>query len=176
MKEYIITVDTNDNEIGSAEKIEAHELGLLHRALSIIVINKNKEILLQKRYSGKYHSPGLWTNTCCTHPNVGETVSDAAKRRLVEELGFSCNLEEVFTFIYKASFDNGLTEYEFDHVLIGCYDNKTNPNPQEVEEIKWIELEKVKSNIGLNPNEYTYWFKYMLDNYYDKIYNYIYNN
>ena len=147
MKEIIICVDKNDNEVGHIEKMEAHIKGLLHRALSIFVFNEKNELLLQKRYSGKYHSPGLWTNTCCTHPNKDESTDDAAVRRLQEEMGFSCGLKEVFSFMYYIKFDNNLIEHEFDHVYFGRYSNEISINPLEVEDYKWISLDNIKIDL-----------------------------
>jgi len=121
-KELVVLVDENDNEIGVEEKINAHRKGLLHRAFSIFVFNSKNELLLQKRAADKYHSGGLWSNTCCSHPRPGENLKDAAHRRLQEEMGFDCSLREVFSFLYKKSFDNGLTEHELDHVFFGKFD------------------------------------------------------
>lgn len=164
MQEIIICVDNTDTEVGYIEKMDAHIKGILHRALSIFIFNDKKELLLQKRYSGKYHSPNLWTNTCCTHPNKNENIVSAAKRRLQEEMGFSCDLKEVFSFIYYIEFDNGLIEHEFDHVFFGIYSGEVNTNPLEVEECKWISLDKLKLDLKSNPEKYTFWFRYMFDN------------
>ncbi len=164
MKEIIICVDKNDNEVGHIEKMDAHIKGLLHRALSIFIFNEKNELLLQKRYSGKYHSPGLWTNTCCTHPNKDESTDDAAIRRLQEEMGFSCDLKEVFSFMYYIKFDNDLIEHEFDHVYFGRYSNEISINPLEVEDYKWISLDNIKVDLKTNPDNYTFWFKYIIEN------------
>ncbi|WP_195987884.1 isopentenyl-diphosphate Delta-isomerase [Clostridium sp. D53t1_180928_C8] len=169
MKEIIICVDKNDNEVGHIEKMDAHIKGLLHRALSIFVFNEKNELLLQKRYSGKYHSPGLWTNTCCTHPNKDENTDDAAVRRLQEEMGFSCDLKEVFSFIYYIKFDNDLIEHEFDHVYFGRYSNEISINPLEVEDYKWISLDNIKVDLKTNPDNYTFWFKYIIENHIKEI-------
>lgn len=169
MKEIIICVDKNDNEVGHVEKMEAHIKGLLHRALSIFVFNEKNELLLQKRYSGKYHSPGLWTNTCCTHPNKNESTDDAAIRRLQEEMGFSCELKEVFSFMYYIKFDNNLIEHEFDHVYFGRYSNEISINPLEVEGYKWISLDNIKIDLKNNPDNYTFWFKYIIENHIKEI-------
>ena len=169
MKEIIICVDKNDNEVGHVEKMEAHIKGLLHRALSIFVFNEKNELLLQKRYSGKYHSPGLWTNTCCTHPNKNESTDDAAIRRLQEEMGFSCELKEVFSFMYYIKFDNDLIEHEFDHVYFGRYSNEISINPLEVEDYKWISLDNIKVDLKTNPDNYTFWFKYIIENHIKEI-------
>jgi isopentenyl-diphosphate delta-isomerase len=126
---YVILVDKNDNPIGEMEKIEAHEKGLLHRAFSVFIYNKKNELMLQQRALTKYHTPGLWTNTCCSHQKVGESNVEAGQRRLMEEMGFTVPLEEKMSFTYKAPFDNGLTEHEFDHILVGYYNDEPNPNP-----------------------------------------------
>ncbi|MDU2289432.1 isopentenyl-diphosphate Delta-isomerase [Clostridium disporicum] len=169
MKEIIICVDKNDNEVGHIEKMDAHIKGLLHRALSIFIFNEKNELLLQKRYSGKYHSPGLWTNTCCTHPNKDERTDDAAIRRLQEEMGFSCDLKEVFSFMYYIKFDNDLIEHEFDHVYFGRYSNEISINPLEVEDYKWISLDNIKVDLKTNPDNYTFWFKYIIENHIKEI-------
>lgn len=169
MKEIIICVDKNDNEVGHIEKMDAHIKGLLHRALSIFIFNEKNELLLQKRYSGKYHSPGLWTNTCCTHPNKDESTDDAAIRRLQEEMGFSCDLKEVFSFMYYIKFDNDLIEHEFDHVYFGRYSNEISINPLEVEDYKWISLDNIKVDLKTNPDNYTFWFKYTIENHIKEI-------
>lgn len=171
MKEIIICVDTNDNEIGYIEKMDAHVKGILHRALSIFIFNDKNEVLLQKRYSGKYHSPSLWTNTCCTHPNKNENTIAAANRRLEEEMGFSCSLTEVFSFLYYVEFDNNLIEHEFDHVFFGRYNGNIKINPLEVEDYKWISLDEILADLKCNPNNYTFWFKYIIDNHIDEIKN-----
>lgn len=157
--EKIILVDKKDKEIGTEEKLKTHKLGKLHRAFSIFVFNRKGELLLQKRARGKYHSGGLWTNTCCSHPRAGEELREAVHRRLKEEMGFDCSLKEVFSFIYKVKFDNGLCEHELDHVLIGSYDGKPLPNQEEYEEWKWISLKELKKDIRKNPEKYTYWLR-----------------
>lgn len=171
MKEFIICVDENDVEIGCIEKMEAHIKGILHRAVSIFVFNFKNELLIQKRYKGKYHSPNLWTNTCCTHPNKNESIYDAAKRRLKEEMGFCCNLTEVFSFIYYINLDNNLIENEFDHVYLGRYSGEIYANALEVEDYKWISLNELKNELKKNPKNYTYWFKYIMKNYIKEIEN-----
>lgn len=162
---YVILVDENDNPIGKMEKIEAHEKGLLHRAFSVFIYNDKKELLLQQRALTKYHTPGLWTNTCCSHQKVGETNIEAGQRRLQEEMGFSVALEDVMSFTYKAPFDNGLTEHEFDHILVGYYNDKPKPNPDEVNAWKWESLDNIQKDIQLNPKKYTEWFKIIFDKY-----------
>jgi isopentenyl-diphosphate delta-isomerase len=163
MTEYITLVDEFDKELGSVEKMEAHQKGLLHRAFSILVFNSNNELLLQKRDSKKYHSPGLWTNTCCSHPRYGEGLQEAVQRRLQEEMGFSCELKETFSFIYRAELDGNLIENEYDHVFIGTYDGEIILNPEEVEDFKWVKIDEVKADIKNNPNLYTYWFKCLIN-------------
>ena len=162
---YVILVDENDNPIGKMEKIEAHEKGLLHRAFSVFIYNDNHELLLQQRAKTKYHSPGLWTNTCCSHQKAGESNIEAGQRRLQEEMGFSVALEDVMSFTYKAPFSNGLTEHEFDHILVGYFNDKPKPNPDEVNDWKWESLENVQKDIQLHPEEYTEWFKIIFDKY-----------
>lgn len=169
MKEQVILVDEQDNQIGLMEKIEAHEKALLHRAFSVFVFNDKKELMLQQRAAEKYHSPLLWTNTCCSHQRVGETNLEAGKRRLQEEMGFVCELQEVFSFIYKAPFDNGLTEHELDHVMIGFCNEKPNINKEEVESYKWMTMEAVKDDIENKPEIYTAWFKIIFKESYEKI-------
>ncbi|MDE1207504.1 isopentenyl-diphosphate Delta-isomerase [Tenacibaculum larymnensis] len=173
MKEQVILVDQQDNPIGLMEKIEAHEKALLHRAFSVFVFNDKSELMLQQRAAEKYHSPLLWTNTCCSHQRDGESNIEAGKRRLQEEMGFSCELEEVFSFIYKAPFDNGLTEHEYDHVMIGRFNDEPIVNPEEVASYKWMPLEEVKNDIENHPEEYTAWFKIIFKESYDKISKYI---
>lgn len=172
MVENVILVDEQDNELGFMEKIEAHEKALLHRAFSVFVFNDNNELMLQQRAKSKYHSPLLWTNTCCSHQRKGESNILAGKRRLQEEMGFTCELEEVFSFIYKAPFDNGLTEHELDHVMIGKYNGEPVVNPEEVESYKWMKLEEVKNDIENNPDAYTAWFKIIFEKSYEKIANF----
>ena len=157
--EKVILVDKNDNQLGLMEKIEAHEKAILHRAFSVFILNENNELLLQKRGINKYHSPGLWTNTCCSHPRNGEDVLDAGIRRLKEEMGFVTKLSSLLSFIYKAEFDNGLTEHEFDHVLIGKYSSNPIINELEVCDWKWIDLDVLSQDILDNPEIYTVWFK-----------------
>ena len=164
-KNYVILVDENDNPIGEMEKIEAHEKGLLHRAFSVFIYNDRNELMLQQRALSKYHTPGLWTNTCCSHQKVGESNVEAGQRRLMEEMGFSVPLEEKMSFTYKAPFDNGLTEHEYDHILVGHYNEEPNPNPEEVESWKWESLENVQKDIAENPDKYTAWFKIIFEKY-----------
>lgn len=156
----VILVDENDNQIGTMGKIAAHSNGAtLHRAFSIFVFNSKGETLLQRRAMGKYHSKGVWSNTCCSHPYVGESIIDAAHRRLKEEFGFDCSLKEHFSFIYKTDVGNGLTEHEFDHILTGVYEGKINPNPEEIMDYKWIMPQDLLDEMVKNPQSYTLWMK-----------------
>lgn len=159
MKEYVVLVDENDNEIGIEEKIKAHEDAKLHRAFSIFIFNSKGDMLLQQRACDKYHSGCLWTNATCSHPRPGEDVEQAAHRRLQEEMGFDCDLTKEFSFVYKAEFDHGLTEHEFDHVFIGKYDGLVHPNSDEAEDYRWIDLEMLKKDMQQQPEKYTVWFK-----------------
>ena len=169
VKENVVLVDTNDNPLGLMEKIEAHRKGLLHRAFSVFIIDDASRLLLQKRSQTKYHSPGLWTNTCCSHPRHGEIVIDAANRRLLEEMGLSANLKHMFSFIYRADFDNGLIEHEFDHVFVGISNSDPIINPDEVCDWKWTDLEKIKKDIIENSQHYTEWFKIIFNKFYNKL-------
>lgn len=157
--EKVILVDENDTALGEMEKMEAHRRALLHRAFSVFVFNKKNELMLQQRAAGKYHSPLLWTNTCCSHPRSGETTEAAAHRRLAEEMGFDCQLRPVFSFTYKAAFDHGLTEHEFDHVFVGNFDGIPEINPEEVETWKWMSLESIAADMKIHPENYTVWFR-----------------
>jgi len=150
-EELVILVDQEDNKIGLMPKMEAHEKALLHRAFSVFIFNKDKELMLQQRAMHKYHSPGLWTNTCCSHQRDGESNLQAGKRRLQEEMGFTVPLKEITSFIYKAPFDNGLTEHELDHILVGHYEDAPVINGEEVASWKWMPLEDVKNDIKTNP-------------------------
>ncbi|SEQ80358.1 isopentenyl-diphosphate delta-isomerase [Hyunsoonleella jejuensis] len=168
-EEKVILVNEQDEQIGLMPKMEAHEKALLHRAFSVFVFNNDNELMLQQRALTKYHSPGLWTNTCCSHQREGETNIEAGKRRLQEEMGFVVDLKETIAFIYKAPFDNGLTEYEYDHVLLGTYNGKPNINTEEVADWKWMPLEDVKVDISLHPEHYTAWFKVIFEKFYEHI-------
>jgi isopentenyl-diphosphate Delta-isomerase len=165
MEEFVVLVDREDRELGLMEKQQAHVAGLLHRAFSVFIFNSKGELMLQQRAASKYHSPTLWTNTCCSHPRVNESYLDAAKRRLVEEMGFDCDLHYKFDFIYKANLDNGLTEHELDHVFIGKFDGEPNLNPDEVMAYRWVEMEDLKKDMFKNPQNYTAWFKIIFDQY-----------
>jgi isopentenyl-diphosphate delta-isomerase len=156
--EEVILVDNDDEQTGTEEKMKAHQDAKLHRAFSVFIFNSNGEMMIQKRASGKYHCPGLWTNTCCSHPRPGESTEDAAHRRLKEEMGFDCDLKEIFSFTYRKGFDNGLTEHEFDHVFLGECDKEPTPDPEEVDEWKWVKISKLQEDVAENPGKYTYWF------------------
>ncbi len=162
-EEYVILVDENDNEIGVMEKMQAHEEGLLHRAFSIFIFNEKEELLLQQRALSKYHSGGLWTNTCCSHPRPNETIKDAAHRRLFEEMGISCELNIKTNFIYKTPFENGLTEHELDYVLIGTTNQKPMINKEEVESYQWKSMNDIKKELMSETDKYTSWFKIAME-------------
>ena len=166
VEEKVILVDKNDNQIRLINNIEAHEKALLHRAFSVFVLNDKNELMLQQRAHHKYHSPLLWTNTCCSHQREKETNIQAGTRRLREEMGFETELKEMFHFIYKAPFDNGLTEHELDHVMIGYYNDVPMINDDEVESWKWMKIEDVKNDMIENPDIYTVWFKIIFDKFY----------
>jgi isopentenyl-diphosphate delta-isomerase len=168
-EEKVILVNEKDEPIGLMPKMEAHEKGLLHRAFSVFVFNDKNELMLQQRALSKYHSPGLWTNTCCSHQREGESNIQAGKRRLQEEMGFTTNLKDTMAFIYKAPFDNGLTEHEFDHILVGNFNDLPDLNPQEVSAWKWMKLEEVQKDMKNHPERYTEWFKIIFDKYYQSI-------
>lgn len=168
-EEKVILVNEKDEQIGLMPKMEAHEKALLHRAFSVFVFNDKNELMIQQRAHGKYHSPGLWTNTCCSHQREGESNIDAGKRRLQEEMGFSTDLKDTISFIYKAPFDNGLTEHEFDHILVGKFEGEPALNPDEVSDWKWVSLDDLKKDMAENPEKYTEWFKIIFDKYYNHI-------
>lgn len=154
----IILVDEKDNQIGVEEKLKVHREGKLHRAFSILIFNSRGETLLQKRAAGKYHCPGLWTNTCCSHPRASYDIREEAERRLKEEMGIDCGLKEIFSFIYKASLGE-LTEHEFDHVFVGQFEGNPSPNPEEADGWKWISVEDLKKDVRENQEIYTPWFR-----------------
>ncbi|SNR38206.1 isopentenyl-diphosphate Delta-isomerase [Lutibacter flavus] len=169
IEEQVILVNEKDEQIGLMPKMEAHEKAVLHRAFSVFVFNNKNQLMLQQRAADKYHSPLLWTNTCCSHQRNGETNIEAGKRRLQEEMGFVCELEEKTSFIYKAPFDNGLTEHELDHIMVGYYNGKPKINREEVESYKFMTVEEVKEDIDLKPEIYTEWFKIIFEKFYDFI-------
>ncbi len=168
-EEKVILVNENDEQIGLMPKLEAHQKAVLHRAFSVFVINSKNELMLQQRARHKYHSPGLWTNTCCSHQRDGESNIAAGTRRLQEEMGFTTKLKDTVSFIYKAPFDNGLTEHEYDHVLVGTYEDDPMINPEEVADWKWMPIEEVKNDISKQPELYTEWFKIIFDKFYSHI-------
>ena len=157
--EQVILVDANDIATGTMEKMEAHEKAVLHRAFSVFIFNARGDMLLQQRAISKYHSGGLWTNSCCSHPRPGEDTHTAASRRLQEEMGFFTPIEKVFDFTYQAAFDNGLTEHEFDHVFVGYYDGKIMPDEKEVSSYAYWSMEKIDALIVDEPTLFTAWFR-----------------
>jgi isopentenyl-diphosphate delta-isomerase len=160
--EQVILVDEADNEIGSMEKMEAHRKGVLHRAFSILLYNSQGQLLLQKRSKKKYHSAGLWTNTCCSHPRPEESIELAARRKLMQEMGIDFQPEFAFKFIYKTALENQLVEHECDHVLIGQYEGNFKTNPEEVEDWKYIDVAELRKDIKQHPENYTFWFKLII--------------
>lgn len=168
-EEEVILVTPEDRVIGTMPKLEAHEKAELHRAFSVFVLNDRGETMLQQRAAHKYHSPLLWTNTCCSHQRLGETNVEAGKRRLMEEMGFETELRELFSFIYKAPFDNGLTEHELDHVLLGFYSGSPEINPEEVATWKWMGLDDIRRDLEESPEKYTAWFRIIFNRFYDYI-------
>lgn len=168
-EEQVVLVNEKDEKIGLMPKQEAHVKGVLHRAFSVFIFNSKNELMLQQRAFEKYHTPGLWANTCCSHQRDGESSIEAGKRRLMEEMGFTTDLKETTTFIYKAPFDNGLTEHELDHILVGSYEADPKINPEEVASWKWMDLEEVRDDIKNNPDIYTPWFKIIFDKFYQHL-------
>ena len=166
----VILVDENDNPIGTMPKMEAHEKAMLHRAFSVFILNSNDEVLLQQRANDKYHSAGLWTSTCCSHPHPGEDTLGAARRRLKEEMGMEADLQFVFKFMYKAPFDNLLTEHEIDHVFIGKTNQLPVINPEEVASYKYMKPEEIKLDMEQNPQSYTVWFRIIFNEFYKEIF------
>jgi len=155
-------VDSGDKVVGFDEKINIHRTGKLHRAFSILIFNNKGELLIQKRAKNKYHSGGLWTNSCCSHQRIGENIESSAYKRLKEELGFEAKLKQIFRFHYNTKFSNGLIENEIDYIFVGKYDGEVKPNKEEIEDYKWISLNELKKSVKRNPNRYTYWFKLIL--------------
>ena len=158
MEEKIVLIDENDNIIGYEEKYITHQKGLLHRAFSVFIVNGDK-MLIQQRNKNKYHSGGLWSNACCSHQREGEELIEAIHRRMKEELGIDCEIKELYHFIYRTTFDNGLSEYELDHVFLGEYAGEIYPDEQEIEQTKWIDMEELSQDMKKNPEGYSYWFK-----------------
>ena len=160
--EHVVLVDEQDNAIGTMEKLEVHQKGILHRAFSILLFNSKGEILLQKRSHLKYHSSSLWTNACCSHPLPNETMQVATRRKLKQEMGIDLQTEFAYKFIYKANLDKGLTEHECDHVFIGTFDGVPEINREEVEDWKFVNIDALKKDILKNKNAYTYWFRLIM--------------
>ncbi|MHC1778588.1 MAG: isopentenyl-diphosphate Delta-isomerase [Lentimicrobium sp.] len=163
MEEFVILVDENDRETGTMEKMQAHTEAHLHRAFSVFIFNQAGQLMLQQRAFTKYHTPGLWTNTCCSHPRPGENTNDAAHRRLKEEMGFDCSFGEAFSFVYKAAFDNNLTEHEFDHVFIGTSDKAPVVNPEEVAAWRYASMQEIRTEMQQQPEKFTIWFRIAFD-------------
>ena len=161
--EEVVLVDPSDRQVGTMEKLEAHRKGLLHRAISVFVFNSKGELLLQKRASTKYHGGGLWTNTCCSHPRVGENPADAVKRRLKEEMGIDCHPVFSHTFLYKADVGQGLTEHELDHVFTAIYDGAPIPDPTEAEDWRYIDEVSLKEEVARDPEKFSAWIKIILN-------------
>jgi isopentenyl-diphosphate Delta-isomerase len=156
-RDKVVTVNEQDEQLGTLDKLEAHQKGTLHRAFSIFILNKNNELLLQQRAATKYHSQNLWSNTCCSHPMPGEDTLEAAHRRLMEEMGFDCDLEFIFTLRYCSEVGNGLTENEMDHVYVGRYNGPVNANPEEVQNYRFISIEKLLQLSAAEPQKFTAW-------------------
>ena len=163
--EHVVLVDETDEVLGTMEKLEAHKKGVLHRAFSVIVFNSQGELMLQKRASGKYHSGGLWTNTCCSHPRINEPTEVAARRRLLEEMGIDANPTFKYKFIYRAELDKNLIEYEYDHVFTAVFDGTPQLNKEEAEDWRFIPISKLREDIEHNPSSYTEWFKIIMSKY-----------
>jgi len=163
----VILVDKKDKQIGVGEKLKVHRQGKLHRCFSILIFNSNGELLIQQRASSKHHSPGLWSNTCCSHPRPGEDLKTATKRRLKEEMRIECDLKEIFSFIYKAKSGNFI-EHEFDHVFFGKFNDNPIINKKEVQNFKWINLKELKRDVKEHPRKYTFWFKRIFNLYGNK--------
>ena len=171
INDFVILVNKNDKKIGLMPKMEAHKKGALHRAFSVFIFNNRNELMIQKRNINKYHSPGLWTNTCCSHQKDGESNISAGKRRLLEEMGFCVELNEIGSFIYNVGVDNGLIEHELDYILVGKYNGNVKINSDEVDNWKWMSLDNIKDDIRIRSKNYTEWFKIIMDNYYTQLKN-----
>lgn len=174
MEEKVVLVDLNDCSVGEIEKLEAHQKGLLHRAVSVFVFNSEKKMLLQKRAETKYHSPGLWTNTACTHPYMNESNEEAVLRRLKQEMGIEMDkVTKLFHFTYRETLENALIEHEFDHVYIGFSDDKPVPEPSEVSDFNYLDVNEVLEHVKRKPHEYTVWFKKIIDRVATDFYKYL---
>jgi isopentenyl-diphosphate delta-isomerase len=167
--DFVILVNKIDKKIGLMPKMEAHKKGALHRAFSVFIFNNKNELMIQKRNINKYHSPGLWTNTCCSHQKDGESNINAGKRRLLEEMGFCVELNEIGSFIYNVGVDNGLIEHELDYILVGKYNGNVKINSDEVDNWKWMSLDNIKDDVRKRSKNYTEWFKIIMDNYYTQL-------
>tara|TARA_B100001057_G_scaffold105263_1_gene102812 strand:+ start:360 stop:893 length:534 start_codon:yes stop_codon:yes gene_type:complete len=176
MFKRVVLVDQNNKELGTEDKLDAHKKGLLHRAFSIFIFNDNKEILLQKRSDLKYHSAGLWSNTCCSHPYNDKPLVQYANDRLVQEMGIQANLKEFFSFIYRTEFSNGLIEFEYDHVFFGKYNSDPIPNNDEASSFKWMNFKQLQLKIEENPTKFTFWLKKIVKDYSKYFINYENNN
>lgn len=163
MEDLVILVDQNDNQVGVMEKMQAHVDAVLHRAFSVFIFNSKGKLMLQQRAFTKYHSPGLWSNTCCSHPRPGEKTEEAAHRRMREEMGFDCDFTEAFSFVYKAPFTNELTEHEYDHVFIGISDELPVLNTDEAEAYKMVTLDDIRKEMDEDPEKFTVWFRIAFD-------------
>jgi isopentenyl-diphosphate Delta-isomerase len=166
MNQTLILVDENNNITGYEEKLKVHQTGRLHRAFSLFVVNTKGQLMLQRRANDKYHSGGLWANTCCSHPLKGEDPEKTIHIKLKQEMGFDCELKPLFKFIYRVEFDNGLTEYELDQVYLGFHEESPNPNPEEVGDWKWMDIETLKEDIASSPEKYVYWLKAAFNEFY----------
>ncbi|HXM51195.1 MAG TPA: isopentenyl-diphosphate Delta-isomerase [Pyrinomonadaceae bacterium] len=162
-EERVVLVNEDDEAIGIEDKTKAHRLGKLHRAFSVFVVNSAGQLLVQKRAVTKYHSRNLWSNTCCGHPRPGETIAQASRRRLGEEMGFQSNLKEVFSFIYRANLEDGLIENEYDHVLVGYFEGVPTPDPAEISEYRWVDIPGLSVDLQRDPENYTCWFRISFD-------------
>lgn len=167
--EEVVLVNERDEVLGAMEKLKAHQEGLLHRAFSVVIFNDKNQMLIHQRAESKYHCGGLWTNACCSHPRLNEPVEGAVIRRLQEEMGFTCSVEKVDEFIYRAEFENGLIEHEYDHIFVGKFNEAPNPNPSEVQNWKYIDVAELKKDITVNPSKYTFWFKEIIEKRMNKI-------
>ncbi len=173
MDNDIVLVNDKDEAIGVMNKLLVHQKGILHRAFSIIILNDNGQMLIHQRHINKYHSGGLWSNACCSHPKKDEKTIDAAKRRLHEELNISCPLKHIFSFTYKVSFENNLIEHEFDHVFIGRTNQTPDFNTDEISNIKWLDIDLLLEKVKKEPYKFTFWFKLLMNDYFHKINKYL---
>ncbi len=159
IEERVVLVNEHDEDLGTMGKLKAHQIGALHRAFSVFLFDEKGRLMVHQRADDKYHSPGLWTNTCCSHPRPDESVLDAAQRRLIEEMGIDTPLEQKFSFVYKAEFENGLTEHELDHVLFGFWSGGAKPDPREAQDWKYITLDELDADMERDPEKFTIWLR-----------------